>query len=500
MNVPVTPGVTVREIASFPPSVAEVATAIPAFVGHVQNATAPDGSTNIGVSKRITSLLEFEQIYGIPPAQALTMTVTKREGPSNALLGVDVSYTSAPEAIPLQPRLLYHCTQMFYANGGGACWVHAIAAGGVDVAAFSAAFTTIEAVDEATLLVFPDALALGPSDYGDVVEAALQSCNRTQDRFTIVDVPDAHPAAGTVVNTNALVTANFRDEVGLVSEDFLKYGAAYIPYLNTSVGILVDESLVTVDSGTSNTLTFDADGNQTGSNPLLPGDPTLDSTDLQGDVGPPVVAGELAVVDAIRALLRQTRVTLPPSAPVAGIYARVDRTRGVHNAPANVGISNAVEPALPINDALNGELNVDATSGKSVNVIRNFTGRGTLVWGARTLAGNSNDNRYVNVRRFLNFAEESIEKAIGPFVFAPNEPNTWVRVRTMIENFLTVQWRNGALVGPKPEQAFNVRVGLNQTMTFDDILNGRMIVRVGLAISRPAEFIILEFQQIQQQA
>jgi phage tail sheath protein FI len=497
MNVPVTPGVTIREIASFPPSVAEVATAIPAFVGHVQNSTAPDGSSNLNVSKRITSLLEFEQIYGIPPAQALTVAVTKREGPANALLGVDVSFNPAPEAIPDAPRLLYHCMQMFYANGGGACWIHAIAAG-PDVAAFGAAFTAIEAVDEVTLLVFPDALDLGPSDYGDVVEAALQSCNRTQDRFVIADVPDSYPAAGTVVNTNALVTTHFRDEVGLVSEDFLKYGAAYMPYLNTSVPILVNESSVTVASASSVTLTFDADGNQTGSNPLLPGDPALDSTDLQGDAG--VSAGELAVVDAIRVLLRKTRVTLPPSAPVAGVYARIDRTRGVHNAPANAGISNAVEPAILINDALNGELNVDATSGKSINVIRNFTGRGTLVWGARTLAGNSNDNRYVNVRRFLNFAEESIQKAIGPFVFAPNEPNTWVRVRTLIENFLTVQWRNGALVGPKPEQAFNVRVGLNQTMTFDDILNGRMIVRAGLAISRPAEFIILEFQQIQQQA
>jgi phage tail sheath protein FI len=498
MNTPVTPGVTIREIASFPPSVAEVATAIPVFVGHVARDTAPDGTDNEGVSKRITSLLEFEQIYGIPPAQDLSVTATKREGPNGALLGVDVAFNAAPEAVPAAPRLLYHCMQMFYANGGGACWVHAIASAGADVAAFRDAFTAVESVDEVTLLVFPDALALSVSDYGDVVEAALQSCNRTQDRFTIADVPDAHPAAATPVTTNGLVTSNFRDEVGLVSEDFLKYGAAYMPYLNTSVGILVDESRVTVDSTLSQTLSFDADGVQTSAAALLTADATLDSTALRGDPG--VAPGELAVVDAIRARLRQTRVTLPPSAPVAGIYARIDRTRGVHKAPANAGILSVVEPALPINNALNGELNVDATSGKSVNAIRNFTGRGTLVWGARTLAGNSNDNRYINVRRFLNFAEESIGKAISPFVFAPNDANTWVRVRTMIENFLAVQWRNGALVGPKPEQAFSVRVGLNQTMTFDDILNGRMIVRVGLAISRPAEFIILEFQQIQQQA
>jgi hypothetical protein len=191
---------------------------------------------------------------------------------------------------------------------------------------------------------------------------------------------------------------------------------------------------------------------------------------------------------------------MPPSPAMAGAYARVDRTKGVHVAPANVGIVNAIEPALPMTNDLNGQLNVDATSGKSVNVIRSFTGRGTLIWGARTLAGNSNDWRFINVRRFFNFAEESIEKAIAPFVFAPNDANTWVRVRTMIENFLTVQWRAGALVGPKPEDAFNVRVGLNQTMTAEDILNGLMIVRVGMAVSRPAEFIVLEFIQELQQA
>lgn len=497
----VTPGVTIEEIASFPPSVAPVATAIPAFVGHVTNATAPDGTTNIDVSKRLTSLLEFETIYGIPPAEALTVSATKRLAFGGGLIGVDVSFTTAPEAVPLQPRLLYHAMQLYFANGGGPCYVHAIDATGVDGAAFGNAFTALEAVDEATILCFPDALALGVADYGAVVTSALRSCNRTQDRFVIADVPDAHPDAGTVVSTNALVTSEYRERVTAVSEDFLKYGSAYFPYLNTLSGRLVDESTVTVDSATTNTITLDANGVPQAPVALLGGDETLDSTALQGDeTVTPVAPGEKAVVDAIRAFLRRSRVTMPPSAAMAGAYARVDRTKGVHHAPANVGVFNVTGPALPITNDLNGQLNVDSTSGKSINVIRNFTGKGTLIWGARTLAGNSNDNRYVNVRRFLNFAEESIEKAIGAFVFAPNNANTWVRVRTMIENFLVAQWRAGALVGPKPEQAFNVRIGLNQTMTNEDILNGVMIARVGLAIVRPAEFIVLQFEQIQQQA
>ena len=96
--------------------------------------------------------------------------------------------------------------------------------------------------------------------------------------------------------------------------------------------------------------------------------------------------------------------------------------------------------------------------------------------------------------------EESVRKACMQFVFEPNDANTWIRVWAMIENYLTNLWRDGALAGPKPEQSFYVKVGLGQTMTFDDVLEGRMIVEIGMAPVRPAEFIILRFTQIQQQA
>lgn len=145
-------------------------------------------------------------------------------------------------------------------------------------------------------------------------------------------------------------------------------------------------------------------------------------------------------------------------------------------------------------------LNVDAVSGKSVNVIRFFTGKGILVWGARTLAGNDNEWRYVSVRRFFNMVEESCKKATAQFVFEPNDANTWTKVRAMIENFLTVLWRQGALAGAKPEQAFFVKCGLGQTMTALDILEGRMIVEIGMAAVRPAEFIILRFSHKMQES
>ncbi|MDP2113028.1 MAG: phage tail sheath C-terminal domain-containing protein, partial [Bacteroidota bacterium] len=151
-----------------------------------------------------------------------------------------------------------------------------------------------------------------------------------------------------------------------------------------------------------------------------------------------------------------------------------------------------IGPVVKIDSRDQEDLNVH-TTGKSVNAIRAFTGKGTLVWGSRTLAGNDNEWRYVPVRRFFIMVEESTKKATEPFVFEPNDANTWVKVRSMIENFLILQWRAGALQGAKPDQAFFVNVGLGETMTELDILEGRMIVEIGMAVVRPAEFIILRF-------
>lgn len=201
----------------------------------------------------------------------------------------------------------------------------------------------------------------------------------------------------------------------------------------------------------------------------------------------------------IKAAISQLPLVLPPSSAMAGVYARVDNNNGVWTSPANVGLNYVIKPTYMVDREQQEDMNV-TTTGKSVNAIRTFTGKGTLVWGARTMAGNDNEWRYISVRRFFNFVEESIQKASESFVFAPNDANTWVRLRAMIENFLNLQWRAGALTGAKPEQAYYVRVGLRQTMTAQDILEGRMIIEIGLAAVRPAEFIVLEFSHKMQEA
>jgi phage tail sheath protein FI len=191
---------------------------------------------------------------------------------------------------------------------------------------------------------------------------------------------------------------------------------------------------------------------------------------------------------------------LPPSGAIAGVYTSVDADRGVHKAPANVSLNSVVGVAQLITHEDQADLNVDVVAGKSINAIRPFTGKGILVWGARTLAGNDNEWRYVSGRRFFNMVEESTKKATERFVFEPNDANTWVKVKTMIENFLVNQWRGGALAGSTPEQAFFVKVGLGQTMTPEDVLEGKMIVEIGMAAVRPAEFIILRFSHKMQEA
>ncbi len=161
--------------------------------------------------------------------------------------------------------------------------------------------------------------------------------------------------------------------------------------------------------------------------------------------------------------------------------------------PANVSLNSIFGVTEYIDDNEQESLNIDVNAGKSINAIRPFTGKGILIWGARTLAGNDNEWRYISIRRFFNMVEESVKKSTGWAVFEPNDANTWNKVRGMIEGYLYQKWQGGALQGAKPDEAYFVKVGLGLTMTQQDILEGRMIVEIGMAVVRPAEFIILKF-------
>jgi phage tail sheath protein FI len=187
------------------------------------------------------------------------------------------------------------------------------------------------------------------------------------------------------------------------------------------------------------------------------------------------------------------RLDIPPGGPVLGIYARTDNTRGVFKAPANETVAGALDVEYDIDQRAQENLNP-----KGVNVIRRFPGRGIRVWGARTLSSDPLQ-KYVPVRRFLIFAEASIYTSTQWVVFEPNDYKLWARVKQTVTLFLRTQWREGALLGAKEEEAFSVAVG-RETMTEDDILNGRLIVEVGVAVVRPAEFVIFRIYQKTEEA
>lgn len=180
---------------------------------------------------------------------------------------------------------------------------------------------------------------------------------------------------------------------------------------------------------------------------------------------------------------------VPPSVAAAVAIAKTDRARGPWKAPANVVI-DGITPNYPVSEDLQGRFN----QGKALNMIRTFPDVGTVVWGARTL-DDSDSWRYIPVRRLFNMVERDIKTSLNKLVFEPNSQPTWQRVKAAVDNYLYRLWQQGALAGNKESEAWFVEIGKDITMTEDDIKEGKLIVKIGLAAVRPVEFIILQFSQ-----
>ncbi|MEA2131380.1 MAG: uncharacterized protein QOJ85_4271 [Solirubrobacteraceae bacterium] len=183
-------------------------------------------------------------------------------------------------------------------------------------------------------------------------------------------------------------------------------------------------------------------------------------------------------------------IVMPPCGHVAGVWARTDGTRGVQKAPANETLMGAVDLEFTATDGDSDLLNPDG-----VNVIRGFTGRGTLIWGARTLAVNTAPEwKYINVRRLFNFVEASILNGTNWAVFEPNDELLWGQLRVSVANFLMGVWRDGALFGATPDQAFFVKCDAD-TNPPDLIDGGQVNIHIGIAPVKPAEFVVFQISQ-----
>lgn len=490
-----TPGVYVQEIPSLPPAVAEVETAIPAFIGYAEKADQVTAGDLLMVPTKISSFSEFIQYYGNAPVETDDSITIAVQDSGNNNYNVLFSY----DATKRSKYNLYYALQHFYDNGGGTCYIVAVdtykTPSAVDKDKLKSGLALIADVDEVTLLAIPEAGKIDdpaavdlstnpptlPPAYTDLVQAMIKQAVDLKDRFAIIDPFMVTPKTPTVPTGNIDKDVSIiRDATLSVSENM--YAAAYYPNILSTYPYNYDFDNLTIDSYT-----------------LASGVSAPSVSNYQGQKISATGSGSI-LYNKIKNTLNAELVTLPPSAAIAGLYTRVDNNKGVWKAPANESLLSAVGPNLAISNREQDTLNIDPVAGKSINVIRTFPGFGTLVWGARTLAGNDNEWKYISVRRFFNMVEESVKKSSQWAVFEPNTNGTWVKIQSMIENYLFQKWRDGALAGTKPEQAYYVKVGLGTTMTADDILEGRMIIEIGMAVARPAEFIVLKFTQLMQQS
>ncbi|WP_378106200.1 phage tail sheath C-terminal domain-containing protein [Chryseobacterium sp. sg2396] len=557
-----TPGVSVQENTRLPYSVSLAELAVPAFIGYTE--LQPADYTK---SLKINSLLEYEQYFGKAKKENIRLKDNEQ--------GVAII---APQA----KFLMYYSLQMYFANGGGPCYIvsagtYASANQGIQKSALVTGLNMTDTIKEPVLIVFTDAVSLTDQDeFYDLYNLAIAKADdETKNRFALLDT---YYGNSVTTSDNLNTIEKFRNKINTTS-----HAAAYFPHFETVLNYTFDETQTPIthtglqatgqssavfyaneiaaldrlkslasdeiSSGSENSfvladlldqaidiaakvketadvktgLTTAIDNARYLSDALYDGviddfnentpvfngefealkTAVLNAKDEKGDADGIILkdlqASHSVLYNRVKEAIRSLKVILPPSSAMAGVYARVDRMKGPWKAPANISLNGVVAPTEKISDQEQSDLNIHST-GKSVNAIRTFSGKGTLVWGARTLSGKDkkddgkdNEWKYIQVRRYYDMIRYALSGVLVNFIDEPNISFTWLHARTTLENFLNQQWKDGALAGSIPEEAYQVDVKGDQTKA------KTMNVIVKLALVRPAEFIVLNFShQLQQ--
>jgi uncharacterized protein len=513
------PGVYINGLNAFPNSVVAVATAVPAFIGYTPQAVY-ERKSYTNVPQKVTSFAEFETIYcypdSLPPASPAKQynpqyyLVHQKSAPAKGdYLMIENSYYSiVPD--PNTIYYLYNSIRLFYENGGGDAYIVSVGSYGsqskipmvpgdpiinpnVQLNDLLNGLALLKNEQEPTMYICPEATLLSVDNNGELMSAMLQQCTEVQTAICIFDIiggRDPDP----ILYTNDIST--FRMNTGELG---LNYGTAYYPFIGTTIMQNQDIDYTNFFGGEIKQLA-----------------PLLNPADNPNPAVAAIIAtienpgSPLTVTQNNNALQNASKIygtiikhvlqdvnLLPASGAMAGVITTTDNEEGVWQAPANTSIVGAASLPISLSESQQANLNMDAVSGKSINAIRMFNGLGILVWGARTLDGNSLDWKYLPVRRTMIFLEQSCKLAAQAYVFQLNDKNTWEAVKSMISSFLTTIWKEGGLQGATPADAFSVECGLGTTMTPDDILQGFMNVTVKVAVVHPAEFIVITFQQQQ---
>ncbi|WP_294266609.1 phage tail sheath C-terminal domain-containing protein [uncultured Chryseobacterium sp.] len=563
MPNPTTPGVSVQENTRLPYSVSLAESAVPAFIGYTE--LQPADYTK---PLKISSLLEYEQYFGKAKKESIRLKDNEQ--------GVTII---APQA----KFLMYYSLQMYFANGGGPCYIVSVgtypsANQDVQKSALVTGLNMTDTIKEPVLIVFTDAVSLtAQEECYDLYNLAIAKADdETKNRFALLDT---YYGNSVIKSDNLNTIEKFRNKINTTS-----HAAAYFPHLETVLNYTFDETQTPIthtglqatgqssavfyaneiaaldrlkslasdeiSSGSENSfvladlldqaidiaakvketadvktgLTTAIDNARYLSDALYDGviddfnentpvfngefealkTAVLNAKDEKGDADGIILkdlqASHSVLYNRVKEAIRSLKVILPPSSAMAGVYARVDRMKGPWKAPANISLNGVVAPTEKISDQEQSDLNIH-TSGKSINAIRTFTGKGNLVWGARTLSGKDkredgkdNEWKYIQVRRYYDMIRYALSKVLREnFINEPNISFTWLHAKTTVENFLNQQWKEGALAGSTPEEAYHVEVKGDETKP------KTMNVTVKVALVRPAEFIVLNFShQLQQ--
>ncbi|MFJ5958016.1 phage tail sheath subtilisin-like domain-containing protein [Paenarthrobacter sp. NPDC092416] len=447
------PGVYVQEVPSGARAIGQVNTSIAGFVG-----LAPDGEALVDELRVLDNWTQFVDQY-VGNATAGTPL-------SNAVYG-------------------------FFSNGGSRCYVVNIGPNGslTGTAKKPTGLTLFEAVDDISMVAAP---GFATAEAYAALQAHVEHPLR-QDRMAILDTLEKVDDVGALTRA---ATSGVPDSAASSEESGTTADA--------------DSGGDHGEAGDSPAETDDADDNP----PSLPSasasadapdwpdstrpaavasaDPSTEADEEQ-DLGAPQSPGGytalyfpwIVVIDPVSG----KKVTQPPSGHIAGVWARVDATRGVHKAPANEPIQGAIDLVRRVS---RGEQEVLNPAG--VNCIRYFPGEGIRIWGARTKAPEASEYRYVNVRRLTNMIKESVADGTRWVVFEPNDHTLWKSIRRDIGAFLTNVWRDGALLGTTPQQAFFVKCD-EETNPPEVRDAGQVVTLIGIAPVKPAEFVIFKLMQ-----
>lgn len=543
---------------------------VPAFIGITKKTTNDRGESIQQSALGISNIDEYIHHFGLDQSESFTIEKTPN------------GWRTVSSDVAKQPFYLYQALSIFFENGGKFCYVISIASTQENISDISPkhyiqAIDLLKEIEDVTLICTPESVLLGTQAHYDIQNYALQHCALLKNRMVIIDVRQRQGFY------QGHIDSDMRDARSHLS-GALDYGAAYYPYLRTSLarshdqqqvkvnyeltinklhsdysekfvsidgqsldqyGYLIDtmghrliavpeqvyirlsENLIVDDQGfkvfknnqgivqreyaakpygiftnENGTAYLDVQGhivNDMNSNMASPVKEEVSrerlflSASLDYLENAKWRLASAALYREVKAHLNNQFLILPPSAAVMGAVAFNDTHHGVWRPPGNIELKKVLAPVQSIDRGQQQALNVDSVAGKSINAIRYFVGKGSLIWGVRTLRGNDNEWRYISVRRLFIMVEQWIKKSSAFSVFEENTPFTWLKLKTLIENYLEDLWRQGALLGDSPQSAFFINVGLGQTMTEDDIHNGITRIEVGLAAIRPAEFIILTF-------